>query len=92
MKVLFIGGTGNISAAVSRLAVSKGIDLYLLNSGKRKIAIDGARTINGDVSQPAELAKRMQGEEWDVVVNWIAYNAADVERDMALFHGRTRLF
>ena len=31
MKVLFIGGTGIISTAVSKLAVEKGIELYLLN-------------------------------------------------------------
>ncbi|MFW6273796.1 MAG: NAD-dependent dehydratase, partial [Halanaerobium sp.] len=33
MKVLFIGGTGTISQAVSELAVKKGIDLYLFNRG-----------------------------------------------------------
>ena len=31
MRVLFIGGTGNISTSVSRLAVERGIELYLLN-------------------------------------------------------------
>ena len=36
MKVLFIGGTGNISTACSRLALEKGIDLYILNSGTKK--------------------------------------------------------
>jgi hypothetical protein len=35
MKVLFIGGTGNISAAVSKLVLETGIDLYHLNRGKR---------------------------------------------------------
>ncbi len=34
MKVLFIGGTGNISATCSRLAVKNGIDLYHMNRGK----------------------------------------------------------
>mgnify|MGYP002476544640 CR=1 FL=1 len=35
MKALFIGGTGVISAAVSRLAVERGIDLTLLNRGRQ---------------------------------------------------------
>ncbi len=33
MKVLFIGGTGIISSAVSRLAIERGVELYLLNRG-----------------------------------------------------------
>jgi len=45
MKVLFIGGTGNISTAVSKLAVSLGIDLYLLNRGKTRQIIFGAKTM-----------------------------------------------
>ncbi len=34
MKVLFIGGTGNISSAVTELAVKKGIELWHLNRGQ----------------------------------------------------------
>lgn len=34
MKVLFIGGTGIISSACARLALERGIDLYLLNRGQ----------------------------------------------------------
>ena len=48
MKVLFIGGTGNISTAVSKLAVTLGIDLHLLNRGKTKQIIFGAKTITCD--------------------------------------------
>ena len=33
LKVLFIGGSGIISSACSRLAVERGIDLYVLNRG-----------------------------------------------------------
>jgi len=51
MKVLFIGGTGNISAAASRLAVERGVELHLLNRGTRRVAIPGARTITADIGQ-----------------------------------------
>ena len=36
MKVLFIGGTGIISSACTRLAAEQGIDVYLLNRGQSK--------------------------------------------------------
>jgi nucleoside-diphosphate-sugar epimerase len=35
MKVLFIGGTGTISAAISRRVLEAGWDLYLVNRGNR---------------------------------------------------------
>lgn len=51
MKVLFIGGTGNISSACSELAVSRGIDLYHLNRGKSTeiFNVKGIQTIIADI-------------------------------------------
>ena len=91
MKVLFIGGTGNISTPSSKLAVSKGMDLYLLNRGKAKVHIDGAKTIIGDINKPNELAE-LKKHDWDVVVNWIAFTPEDIERDIALFKGKTKQY
>ena len=34
LRVLFIGGTGVISSACSRVAVESGIDLFVLNRGR----------------------------------------------------------
>ena len=92
MKVLFIGGTGNISTAVSRLAVEAGIDLYLLNRGNSRVAIEGASVIIGDISKPENIGKALEGHSWDVVVNWIAFTAADVQNDIALFTGKTKQY
>ncbi len=92
MKVLFIGGTGNISASVSRLCVERGMDLFLLNRGKRGVSIAGARTIPGDISRPDDIARTLGEEQWDAVVNWIAYVPQEVERDIALFGGKTRQY
>ncbi len=82
MKVLFIGGTGNISRSVSKLALEHGIDLYLLHRGEA--SIEGAKTIKADIHQLATLS----GQAFDVVVNWIAYVEEDIERDLALFRER----
>jgi nucleoside-diphosphate-sugar epimerase len=92
MKALFIGGTGNISTAVSKLAVSSGIDLYLLNRGKTRQIIFGAKTITCDVSDVRKLKKELNNQEWDVVVNWIAFTTADIKRDIELFHGKTKQY
>lgn len=89
MKVLFIGGTGNISTAVSKLCVEKGIDLYLLNRGTREISIPGAKSIKADINNELETAKALQDHKWDAVVNWIAFTEADILRDFRLFKDRT---
>jgi nucleoside-diphosphate-sugar epimerase len=85
MKVLFIGGTGNISVSVSKLAVARGFDLYLLNRGSRPVDIPGAKTLVADITQLAQAQEAIGSHHFDVVVNWIAYRVPDVERDLALF-------
>jgi nucleoside-diphosphate-sugar epimerase len=92
MKVLFIGGTGFISAAVSRLAVAQGIELYHLNRGQRGAAIAGVRTLTADIHQPGQAERALGDLRFDVVVDWIAYTPADIERDLALFTGRCQQF
>jgi nucleoside-diphosphate-sugar epimerase len=85
VKVLFIGGTGNISTSVSRLAVERGIELYLLNRGQRQVEIPGVQVLNGDIHQPQEVRRVIEGLSFDAVVDWIAYEADDIERDLDLF-------
>lgn len=88
MKVLFIGGTGNISVAVSKLAIERGFDLYLLNRGKLKVTIEGAKTLIADIKQPDQVKKVLEGHKFDVIVNWIAYLEEDVQRDLELFRNK----
>jgi nucleoside-diphosphate-sugar epimerase len=92
MKVLFIGGTGNISTAVSKLAIARGNDLYLLNRGTREAGIPGAKSITVNISQPDQVAKSLDGHRWDAVVNWIAFTPDDIERDLKLFRGKTEQY
>ncbi len=90
MKVLFIGGTGVISEGVSRLAVERGIDLYLLNRGNRDVLFpEGARRIQGDIGDPAQVAAALGVLHFDAVVDWIAFTPDQVRRDIDLFRGRT---
>ncbi len=91
MEVLFIGGTGTISSACSQLAVERGIDLYLLNRGltsERPIPT-GVTLLTGDIRDPASVQTALGKREFDVVVDWVAYNPEHVETDLALFCGRT---
>ena len=92
MKVLFIGGTGFISSAVSRLALARGIDLYHLNRGQREADVPGVQSIVADIHQPEQVRQALGDQQFDVVVDWIAFTEADIERDLALFSGRIKQF
>ncbi len=61
MKVLFIGGTGFISTAVSRVAIVKGFDLYHLNRGQRKVEVQGVKSLVADIHQPESVRAALQG-------------------------------
>jgi nucleoside-diphosphate-sugar epimerase len=93
MKVLFIGGTGIISTACTRLAAERGIDLTLLRRGERGGDVPAnVRTIKADIADEAAVAQALGHEQFDAVVDWIAFTAADIERDLRLFRGRTEQF
>ena len=90
MKALFIGGTGLISSAVSRLAVERGVDLTLLNRGQRgDFFPPGAKQIVADSRDLAAVRAALRGQRFDVVADWIAYTPDQAAADVELFSGRT---
>jgi nucleoside-diphosphate-sugar epimerase len=93
MKVLFIGGTGNISIAATRLAAERGIEVTLLRRGQRVASLPAdVRTVMADIADGAAVAAALGTQSFDAVVDWIAFTPADIERDIQLFRDRTRQF
>ena len=93
MKVLFIGGTGTISQAVSKLAVQKGIDLYLFNRGNNNhLAPAEAKIIEGDIRNQKEAKEKLKGYNFDAVVDWVAFNPEHIKNDIEIFRAKTRQY
>jgi nucleoside-diphosphate-sugar epimerase len=93
MKILFIGGTGTISAAVSRLLIAQGHELYLLNRGNRNGALpQGAIPLLADINDEAKVAGLINGLELDCVTDFIAFVPEHLQRDYRLFKGKTKQF
>ena len=92
MKVLFIGGTGLISSACTRVAAERGLDLVLLNRGSDPDAARGAMAIVADLRDEVASARALAGHRFDVVVDWIAFTPDDIERDIRLFRDRADQF
>jgi nucleoside-diphosphate-sugar epimerase len=92
MKVLFVGGTGLISSACTRLALDRGLEVFLLNRGSDPSLARGATTLIADLNDGAATEQALAGHRFDVVVDWMAFSPADIERDLRLFTGRADQF
>lgn len=93
MKILFIGGTGTISMAISRLLLSQGHTLYLLNRGSRNTGLNGNLIeLKADINDEDAVAALLKDLSFDVVADFIAFVPSQLERDYRLFKGKTRQF
>ncbi|MBE5783222.1 MAG: NAD-dependent epimerase/dehydratase family protein [Clostridiales bacterium] len=91
MNALFIGGTGTISASISRLLIDMGWELTLINRGNR-MEIPGAEHIRADINNEADVADKIKDRKFDVVADFICFSPDQAERDIRLFGGKTKQF
>lgn len=93
MKVLFIGGTGTISTAISRKLAEKNVDLYLLNRGNRNDVIAGeVKWLKKDINDEEAVKELIKDLSFDVVCDFIGFTVEQVERDYRLFAGKTKQY
>jgi nucleoside-diphosphate-sugar epimerase len=91
LKVLFIGGSGVISSACSRVAVESGIELFVLNRGRNatRPLPPEVSTLRADIRDPQSVRDVIKDLEFDAVVDWVAFTPVHVHADLDLFRGRT---
>lgn len=93
MKVLFIGGTGTISTAISTKLLKEGHELWLINRGTRNDVLpSGSHIITADIGDEEDVRHKLEGHSFDVVADFIAFTPPQLERDYRLFSGRTKQF
>ncbi len=93
MKALFIGGTGTISTAITKLASECGIELYLLNRGNRSTLVpENVKIIEADINNESDVREKLAGMTFDVVAQFIAFHVEALERDVRLFAGKTKQY
>lgn len=87
MKVLFLGGTGNLSTACAHEAVAQGHSLAILTRGQQADRLPApVERIRGDAADPATL-EAVAARHFDAVVDFIAFDAEAVKRDVRAFSG-----
>ena len=91
LRVLFIGGSGVISSACVREAVSSGIELTVLNRGQSagRPVPPGVRVVRGDARDAGSVREAVKDLEFDSVVDWVAFTPEHVRTDLEVFRGRT---
>lgn len=89
MDLLFLGGTGIISSACSRLALERGHRLTLLNRGTSlRPPAEGAEVLHADLRDPAAVRAALGDRRFDAIVDWIAFTPGHVETALELWRDR----
>ncbi len=64
--------------------------LHLLNRGTSiRSAPSQAKIIQGDIRDPSSISALLEGQRFDVVVDWVAFTPDQVQIDLDLFRGKT---
>ncbi len=85
-KILFIGGTGNISTECAALLHQRGHEILVLSRGRSAVP-SGYRAIQADRKDLAGMRAALKHVRPDVVINFLGYDLPDVQADYELFNG-----
>ncbi|HEY8753181.1 MAG TPA: SDR family oxidoreductase [Arthrobacter sp.] len=89
-NILFLGGTGVISAAAAERAVVLGHRVTILNRGQSgKRAPDGAEVLHADIRDPDAARAALTGRAFDAVADFISFTPDQARSSMELFRGST---
>ena len=87
MKVLYVGGTGQISLDCVRESVRQGHATYVFNRGNHNADLPaGICHIRGDVNDPAAYGG-LASHHFDVVCQFRVYTPDEIRRDLRVFTG-----
>lgn len=90
MKVLVIGGTGNIGTAVVNTLIAKGRKVTLCGRGQGR---PDCGFIRADRTRHAEFELEMaRYGSWDCVIDMVGYTPMDAKSAVRAFAGRTEQF
>lgn len=92
MKVLFIGGNGNISWWCVQRALEKGYEVYELNRGQtrktRRALQNDVHEIIADIRDENAIKQALGSMEFDVVCDFICFNEEQAKQAIRVFAGR----
>ena len=91
MRILFLGGTGNISTECAALLHERGHEILVLTRGRASVP-SGYRAIVADRKDAASMRAALKDVQPEVVINFLGYDLPDVKVDYELFNGVVRQY
>ena len=96
MKILFIGGNGNISWNCVQKAIECGHEVYELNRAQsiatRRAVQPEVKKIIADRNIYEDMKNKLAEQSFDVVCDFICYNEVQAKMDVELFEGKVKQF
>ena len=93
MRILLIGGTGNISTGIVRQLMGRGHDIILF---KRTPGcpewMTGVRVLSGDRRDCGQLAQATAGMQFDCVIDMVCFDPSEATAAVEIIRERTEQF
>jgi nucleoside-diphosphate-sugar epimerase len=91
MKILFIGGTGNISTDCAALLHEQGDEITVLTRGQSPVPSE-YEALTADREDIASMQSALAGRFFDVAIDFIAYGVDALETDLEVLGGKINQF
>jgi len=93
MNVLIIGGSGFVSGTLARVALAEGHAVWAVTRGQRPVP-EGVTALTADRHEEGALERAVgeAGVSWDLAVDCIGFQPADVRQDVAALRERAAHF
>jgi nucleoside-diphosphate-sugar epimerase len=91
MRILFIGGTGNISAECAALLHREGHEIYVISRGRKAVPSE-YQALPADRKDPKAMRAALRGAQPEVVINFLGYEVSEAQTDCELFQGEIRQY
>ena len=91
MKILLIGGAGNLSTDCAALLQSRGHDIAVLTRGRSPVA-KTFRSLIADRTDAGAMRAACAGFVPEVVINFLGYTPSDLAVDLEVFAGKIRQY
>jgi nucleoside-diphosphate-sugar epimerase len=91
MKILFIGGTGNISTDCATVLRERGHEILVVSRGRSNVPSE-YRAIQADRKDLTAMRAALEEVAPDVVINFLGYEAPEVQLDFELLNGQLRQY
>ena len=86
MNILITGGTGTISSGIARESIKRNYETWAITRGNSEYKnIDGVKYIHANVFNQEDLRSKLQGLQFDVVVECLVYNVDQLKISLENF-------